>query len=97
MVLLLLGRDVNILKNLVNDAMEYYYSKFEKKTWIYKQTEFEDSWRIVSSIVPKPIQSIILPEGVAEMVLDDIKLFLQSSEWYKSCGIPWNRGYLFYG
>lgn len=31
------------------------------------------------------------------MVIEDIKKFLSSGEWYTSKGVPYRRGYLLYG
>jgi hypothetical protein len=44
---------------------------------------------------PRPMASIILKEGVAESVLEDISKFRKNSEWYRSLGIFFSRK--FYG
>lgn len=41
--------------------------------------------------------SVILDEGISELILKDVKDFLQSGEWYHKRGIPYRRGYLLYG
>jgi chaperone BCS1 len=46
---------------------------------------------------PRPLSSVILEDSVKESVLDDIKGFLSSASWYRDMGIPYRRGYLFYG
>jgi chaperone BCS1 len=43
------------------------------------------------------LDSVILDDGVAKEIIDDIKKFEDSEQWYKSKGIPWRRGYLLYG
>lgn len=45
----------------------------------------------------RPLQSVILDEGVKERVVDDVKEFLRSRQWYVDRGIPYRRGYLLYG
>lgn len=54
-------------------------------------------WKSTGIISPRKIDSIVLPNGVAEGILDDAKKFLKSSDWYRNIGIPWHRGYLFSG
>ena len=45
----------------------------------------------------RPIDSVILDSGVSETISSDVKEFLASSEWYKTRGIPYRRGYLLSG
>ena len=43
------------------------------------------------------MDSLILPNGVREMILDDARDFLRSEAWYAEAGIQHKRGYLLYG
>ena len=45
----------------------------------------------------RPLSSVVLAEGVKERIVDDVKSFLASREWYLDRGIPYRRGYLLYG
>lgn len=54
-------------------------------------------WRVVGHEKPRPLSTVHLPEGVAEGVLADLRLFLDSEDEYLRLGLPWHRGYLFYG
>ena len=47
--------------------------------------------------VQKIVGSVILDEGIAENIVNDVKDFLTSGEWYHKRGIPYRRGYLLYG
>jgi chaperone BCS1 len=38
-----------------------------------------------------------LDKGVKERIVDDVKDFLSSEQWYYNRGIPYRRGYLLYG
>jgi len=42
------------------------------------------------------LDSLIFPENVTHMI-DEIKLWRASREWYIKRGIPWKRGWLLYG
>jgi len=44
----------------------------------------------------KEINILAFPKNV-EVVIDDIKKWKDSEQWYRSKGIPWKRGWLLYG
>ena len=43
------------------------------------------------------MDSIVLDEGVKELILGDARDFLRSKTWYGDRGIPFRRGYLLWG
>ncbi len=43
------------------------------------------------------MESVILPAGVAEALVADLKFFLGNKRWYEERSIPWRRGYKLYG
>lgn len=45
----------------------------------------------------RPLESVILKEGVKEELLRDVKEFLSSQDWYFEKGVPYRRGYLLHG
>lgn len=45
----------------------------------------------------RPLESVLLDEGVKENLLRDVQDFLGSQEWYVGRGIPYRRGYLLFG
>ena len=45
----------------------------------------------------RPLESVLLDEGVKEDLLRDVRDFLGSQEWYVGRGIPYRRGYLLFG
>lgn len=59
---------------------------------------FTDSyWDLVDTRSPRPLESVILPEGTMEAITSDIKWFLTAKEMYINRGVPYRRGYLLYG
>ncbi|KAJ8454725.1 hypothetical protein ONZ45_g19189 [Pleurotus djamor] len=52
--------------------------------------------RVISKTY-RPLESIILPEGVLSSIVTDARDFIASENWYARAGIPYRRGYLFYG
>jgi chaperone BCS1 len=45
----------------------------------------------------RPLDSIILDEGIKERIVADVKDFIGTHKWYIDRGIPYRRGYLLYG
>jgi chaperone BCS1 len=45
----------------------------------------------------RPIDSVVLEEGLKERILEDIRGFISSRTWYLDRGIPYRRGYLLHG
>ena len=56
-----------------------------------------DMWDECQQKKPRPINSVILDSNITETVIEDIKRFNNSSEWYINKGVPYRRGYLLYG
>ncbi|TFY65257.1 hypothetical protein EVJ58_g2087 [Rhodofomes roseus] len=90
------ARNNSILKQLVLQAKKEYEAEAVHRIQIY----FADShgcWRWTDSRHKRPMSSIVLNQGVKEMLLADTKDFLKSEKWYADRGIPFRRGYLLYG
>lgn len=45
----------------------------------------------------RPLESVLLEDGIKEKVIEDIEEFLKNAKWYRDMGIPYRRGYLFHG
>ncbi|XP_049848825.1 mitochondrial chaperone BCS1-like [Schistocerca gregaria] len=92
----MLGQNKKTLCNLLEEARELALKSEEGKTVIF--TSFGPEWRPFG--FPRrrrPIKSVILPSGVANAILNDVKEFSNNSDWYVHRGIPYRRGYLLYG
>jgi len=88
------GRDPTPIRQILEDARDLAYTD-EKLVGIYV-SRYGD-WYRIHEVVPRTLASVILPEGVSEGLLQDIRVFLASEEWYAERGIPWRRGFLFEG
>lgn len=55
------------------------------------------NWRPVSSKKPRSIESVILDGGNAEMLMQDMRKFKESAQWYIDKGVPYRRGYMLHG
>lgn len=63
---------------------------------IYVSTRW-GGMRRMSKLSGRTLSTVILPEGVLENLVVDMQKFLDSELEYAKLGIPWHRGYLFYG
>lgn len=94
-VLRVFGKDVSILRDLIEEARQQELERSRKYLKVYVAQR--GWWEQSQSLMRRPLDSVILPEGIAEMVRDDLAKFLASEDWYREKGIPYRRGYLFYG
>ncbi|KZV62260.1 P-loop containing nucleoside triphosphate hydrolase protein [Peniophora sp. CONT] len=90
------ARNNTVLKQLVLQAKREYEAEAVHRIQIYFADTY-GSWRWTDSRHKRPMSSIVLNEGVKEMLVADTKDFLRSEKWYADRGIPFRRGYLLYG
>ncbi|ESS31684.1 putative BCS1 family isoform 9 [Toxoplasma gondii TgCatPRC2] len=84
------------IQDILEEARRNALAKEEGKTVIFRSVASE--WRKYGE--PKtvrPFDSVVLADGVAEQVYEDVVSFLKSSQWYLQRGIPYRRGYLLHG
>ncbi|KAI9440619.1 P-loop containing nucleoside triphosphate hydrolase protein [Lactarius indigo] len=91
------SRDRSILDTMILEARETWMSARSDKIDIYAGDRYGECWNHVASRPKRPLNSIVLDEGIKELLLDDARDFLKSKKWYAERGIPFRRGYLLYG
>lgn len=88
--------DRHLFPDLLKEAKKMALKAQEGKTVLY--TSWGPEWRPFGNPRKKRmLGSVILDRGIAQEILDDVKDFLKSGEWYHQRGIPYRRGYLLYG
>ncbi|KAI4200315.1 MAG: hypothetical protein LQ346_002393 [Caloplaca aetnensis] len=86
----------HVFEDLFLEAHRLAQTSVEGKTIVY--TARTSSWeRFGEPRRKRPLESVILDEGVKERVVADLKDFLRSERWYYDRGIPYRRGYLLHG
>lgn len=86
----------HIFEELFTEAHKLAQQSSEGKTIVYICRGI--SWEKFGEPRRKrPIESVILDEGVKERIVADVKDFLASGKWYYDRGIPYRRGYLLHG
>ncbi|KAH7098573.1 P-loop containing nucleoside triphosphate hydrolase protein [Auriculariales sp. MPI-PUGE-AT-0066] len=84
------------LHELLVEARKAHLEESKHRVTVYVQDKY-NNWRPVQSRPKRPLSSVILPDDVKYMVLDDAREFLSSEEWYSERGVPFRRGYLLHG
>ncbi|OWA52585.1 putative mitochondrial chaperone BCS1-B [Hypsibius exemplaris] len=86
-----------IFKDMLVEVKKYKEIKNEGKTVIYNGNSGYWHCGKGGRKRKRPLESVILEDGVAESFLEDIQDFKDSAKWYTEFGIPYRRGYLLHG
>jgi len=89
-----IGRDQQFLKQFVHDVAACHKRRLGVQSSLYT---YDDAWTRVESYVPRLLESVILPTGERDRLLDDVRKFKSSWQRYRQLGVPYHRGYLLYG
>ena len=91
-----LGKNRQLFVDILDDAKEIALDEFAGKTVMY--TCIGNDWRPFGHPRQRrPLESVVLSEGLNDKIVSDVQDFIQGPEWYRSRGIPYRRGYLLYG
>ncbi len=82
---------------IILDALEQFIEAERSQKAQINIMDSYGNWNQLREINPRPLSSILLPEGMMDMLLDDINGFMDKREWYYDRGLPYRRGYLLYG
>lgn len=90
-----------ILIELLEEVQEAYLKRKGNRVAIYRGLKLQNMlrWALSSSKPPRSLSTLALAPETKSEVLSDMESFLspKSKDWYRSCGIPYRRGYLFHG
>jgi len=90
------GRDPSVYAKLLREAEAASTQQQEGTTVVY--TSWGTEWRPFGHPRRKrPINSVVLAEGVSDELVADIQEWRESAAWYHDRGIPYRRGYLLHG
>ncbi|XP_063882200.1 mitochondrial chaperone BCS1-like isoform X1 [Scylla paramamosain] len=90
------GKQKQLFHRIICEARDLAVKQNEGKTIMY--TAYGSEWRQFGNPrKPRPLNSVVLDEGIAERILTDVQDFMNNPEWYSNRGIPYRRGYLLHG
>jgi mitochondrial chaperone BCS1 len=89
------SRNRKLAHQLLEEAREVALPKTEMRLTVYRASH--TYWNEQMKRLPRPVESVVLADGVMEDLIADAKTFLGRREWYVERGIPYRRGYLLNG
>ncbi|KAH7100842.1 P-loop containing nucleoside triphosphate hydrolase protein [Auriculariales sp. MPI-PUGE-AT-0066] len=90
----------NANRQILDDLIEAARIHFSKAAMHFVTIYLADqygSWSKTITKARRPLETLILPDGVLETLLEDARDFLASESWYRAAGVPHRRGYLLHG
>ncbi|ODN83214.1 hypothetical protein, variant [Cryptococcus amylolentus CBS 6039] len=96
----------HIIQNFIAAVNQNFYEKEDKELRIFHSNDTDVEGRRINPTWMKPITrrarewgSVILPPGMKEEILEDVKRFLSEKDrnWHASRGIPHRKGMVLYG
>jgi chaperone BCS1 len=91
-----LGRTRRPLEALVMEVVEHGIRTMREQDLV-RVNDDSGSWRMLEAGEARRLESVVLPGDERARVLADMERFIARREWYASRGIPYRRGYLFFG
>jgi chaperone BCS1 len=91
-----LGRSRQPLQALVQEVVEHGIRAMREQDLV-RVNDDGGSWRMLEAGESRRLESVVLPRDERALVLADMQRFMARKEWYASRGIPYRRGYLFFG
>jgi chaperone BCS1 len=89
------GRKQSFLKKFVADIVACHERNVALTSSLYIRDD--DYWMRVDGYAPRSLDSVILKTGEKEGLVQDIEKFKAAQQRYRKLGVPYHRGYLFYG
>lgn len=97
--------DEMLLRKLGDDVLLWNINRKKRKTSKGKYQLYSlkfgvtPRWEHQGWKPARSIESVILPKGMLESIVDDFRHFasIETQEWYLGHGLPYRRSYLFYG
>lgn len=91
-----IGRAEKTMRSLLEEAERTNAQLEEGKLVVW--TAWGQDWRPFGQPRRRrPLNSVVLSEGISAHLLADLQDFLANEKWYQSRGIPYRRGYLLEG
>ncbi len=88
------GRDQRVLREFVQEIVSSHRRREQMQSCLYA---YDDFWSQVQAYASRRLASVILNPGEKERLVADVKRFRASRERYRTLGVPYHRGYLFFG
>jgi chaperone BCS1 len=85
----------SVIKDLIFEAREAFFPIGDNRIAILKP-DFS-YWKIVQRRLPRSLDSVVLDGETTMEIVNDLKWFYGSADWYEEKSIPYQRGYILAG
>ena len=89
------SRNRKLAHQFIEEARDVAMPKTEVRLTVHRASH--NYWNEQMKRLPRPVDSVILADGMMEDLISDTRTFLGRREWYVERGIPYRRGYLLHG
>jgi len=86
-----------VFEEIFSEAHQMANQRTEGKTLVYTSSRNLTWDRQGQAKRIRPFGSVVLEEGLADKIRNDVREFIDAREWYLDRGIPYHRGYLLHG
>jgi mitochondrial chaperone BCS1 len=90
-----IGRNQQFVRDFMKEVEAAWKQVYSAKPSLYVWSD--GMWQEKEPYEPRELDSVLLPNGHKDLLLGDIQGFKDAKGWYAHMGIPYHRGYLFYG
>jgi chaperone BCS1 len=91
----MLGGKRQLFEELLKEA--FFFSTKRSKESVEVLVANYGSWHLADNKPFRPISTVVLADDLGNKIVGDAKKFLDQKDWYRERGVPYHRGYLFYG
>jgi mitochondrial chaperone BCS1 len=85
------------MEALLEEVQRHASAQRHNRLALHTIDRWGENWQLSDTKPRRPLASVVLDEGAAHRLLDDIHEFFARRAWYETMGIPWRRGYLLHG
>jgi chaperone BCS1 len=89
------SRNRRLAHELIEEARDVAIPRNELRLTIHRANH--SYWTEQMKRLPRPVDSVILADGIMDDLIQDAQKFLSRRQWYIQRGIPYRRGYLLHG
>lgn len=92
----IMGSNRQILTDLLNDAYQFYNKDTLNHIQVFCNRNYS-GWNLINALPKRSKDTLFYDDSIIDNVENDVEKFLNNRQWYLDRGIPYHRGYLFYG
>lgn len=85
-----------MIQELIDEAVINSMDQDKGLLGIYEM-KWGEMWIKVMTKQARTLESVVLDTDIATTLVEDVKNFQESAEWYVQKGVPYRRGYLLFG